>query len=300
MSTEKAQNTNPLLTHQQFNFREVLISVLAGGIAGASIDFALFPIDSIKTRLQASTRAVDYQKQASHISKFKGLLSPMLASFPCSATFMLSYEYTKYWLRNRPDSGGPLGQLSFTSQNMLAASVGECTQALIRSPSEVIKQNMQLGTHGSMSESIRNVWRLQGLGGFYAGYFSLILREVPFSAIQFSLYEQIKLHQIEQEAKRSGRPVGEVKLSPLQLALNGIVVGSFSGFIVTPFDVLKTKQMTHDLQMKKLGMGTALKEVWADAGVRGLYRGGAIRAFYIGVGGFAFFGMYENLKSYLT
>lgn len=119
----------------------MLISVIAGGTAGASVDFALFPIDSIKTRLQASSKQVDYSKQASNVSKFKGLLSPMLASFPCSATFMLSYEFTKYWLRNRPD-GGAFSTLSFTSQNMIAAAVGESMQALIRTPSEVVKQNM--------------------------------------------------------------------------------------------------------------------------------------------------------------
>ena len=29
-----------------------LVSAIAGGVAGISIDFALFPVDSIKTRLQ--------------------------------------------------------------------------------------------------------------------------------------------------------------------------------------------------------------------------------------------------------
>lgn len=30
----------------------ILVSAIAGGVAGISIDFALFPVDSIKTRLQ--------------------------------------------------------------------------------------------------------------------------------------------------------------------------------------------------------------------------------------------------------
>lgn len=81
------------------------MSIVAGGLAGASVDFALFPVDSIKTRLQASSKKVDYQKQASQVSKFKGLLSPMLASFPCSATFMLTYEYSKFFLNKKYGEG---------------------------------------------------------------------------------------------------------------------------------------------------------------------------------------------------
>jgi len=47
-------------------------------------------------------------------------------------------------------------------------------------------------------------------------------------------------------------------------------------------------------------MADAFKEVWSDAGIRGLYRAGGIRAVYTGVGGFAFFGIYENLKRIMT
>ena len=43
--------SNPLLTAKTFNLKNALISILAGGISGMSIDIALFPIDSIKTRL---------------------------------------------------------------------------------------------------------------------------------------------------------------------------------------------------------------------------------------------------------
>lgn len=55
--------------------------------------------------------------------------------------------------------------------------------------------------------------------------------------------------------------------------------------------------MTQDFGADRLTMRQALKEVWADAGIQGLYRGGGIRAFYIGIGGFAFFGMYERIKA---
>ena len=53
---------NPHVVASQFTTKTFITSVLAGGIAGTSIDFALFPIDSIKTRLQATSSKVDYVK----------------------------------------------------------------------------------------------------------------------------------------------------------------------------------------------------------------------------------------------
>lgn len=63
-----AASDNPLVCAHHFNLRdalskliplplyfEYLVSATAGGIAGISIDFALFPIDSIKTRLQVES-----------------------------------------------------------------------------------------------------------------------------------------------------------------------------------------------------------------------------------------------------
>jgi hypothetical protein len=42
---------NPDVVAPKFTFNTFTTVVVAGGIAGTSIDFVLFPIDSIKTRL---------------------------------------------------------------------------------------------------------------------------------------------------------------------------------------------------------------------------------------------------------
>lgn len=43
---------------------------------------------------------MDYTKEAKQVSKYKGFLSAMLASFPCAATFWCTYEYSKFFLRH--------------------------------------------------------------------------------------------------------------------------------------------------------------------------------------------------------
>ena len=42
--------------------------------------------------------STNFVQKASDVSKFKGLASAMAASFPCAATFWLSYEFSKYFL----------------------------------------------------------------------------------------------------------------------------------------------------------------------------------------------------------
>ena len=42
---------NPLLANKKFDYKNLLVTIGAGGLAGISIDFALYPVTSIITRL---------------------------------------------------------------------------------------------------------------------------------------------------------------------------------------------------------------------------------------------------------
>lgn len=84
------------------------------------------------------------------------------------------------------------------------------------------------------------------------------------------------------------------------MAMMGSVAGSFAGFTVTPFDVLKTRLMTADVKQKKLSTTQLLKLIVQEEGIKGLYKGATIRMMYLCVGGFAFFGIYEKIKKEMT
>ena len=71
----------------------------------------------------------------------------------------------------------------------VAASIAEFSSSILRNPFEVIKQNMQMLSYGKISESMKNIYEIRGLRGFYAGFMPLILREVPFSTIQLPVFE---------------------------------------------------------------------------------------------------------------
>ena len=273
--------------HNEINLKKFICSSIAGGTAGISIDFVLFPIDSIKTRLQASTRDKNYTFEAKKVNKFRGFISSMLASFPCAATFWTTYEVMKLSMPT---------QLSLPLQHFLAASVAESTQALIRNPFEVIKQNQQIGKYHTIFEAVGDIFRKSGIRGFYKGYLSLIGREIPFSGLQFPLYEWFKRIQIRRLARKQKINEREVKLAFIHNAINGSLAGSIAGFTVTPIDVLKTRLMTHDLNKESVKARDLLKSIYKENGLPGLFRGASIRVMYLSFGGSAFFGIYEVVK----
>ncbi|XP_020233068.1 S-adenosylmethionine carrier 1, chloroplastic/mitochondrial-like [Cajanus cajan] len=80
-----------------------------------------------------------------------------------------------------------------TKYQSTAGAIGGIAASLIRVPTEVIKQRMQTGQFTSASGAVRFIASKEGFKGFYAGYGSFLLRDLPFDAIQFCIYEQIRI-----------------------------------------------------------------------------------------------------------
>jgi solute carrier family 25 S-adenosylmethionine transporter 26 len=64
---------------------------------------------------------------------------------------------------------------------------------MVRVPTEVVKQRMQMGIHSHFIPAITSIVRTEGIRGLYSGFFVTIMREIPFSFVQFPLYEAMKV-----------------------------------------------------------------------------------------------------------
>eukprot|EP00743_Colponemidia_sp_Colp-15_P008093 GILK01008769.1.p1 GENE.GILK01008769.1~~GILK01008769.1.p1 ORF type:complete len:301 (-),score=28.55 GILK01008769.1:41-907(-) len=267
--------------------QDVTVHALAGGSAGASVDLVLFPIDTIKTRLQA--RKENVAKAALTFRGFyAGLGSAMAGSFPAAAAFFSTYETSKRYLSTE------LPSLPLPFVHMLSAATADVASCAVRVPFEVVKQRLQAGMHRSSLDAIRTIVKDRGFRGLYAGYSSTVLREIPFDAIEFALYEHLKSSWKAHKQKR--------QLETWESSVCGSIAGGVAAAVTTPLDVIKTRLMTQSYSSPAgssivlyTGVRNALSRILAEEGASALFRGIVPRVIWISGGGAIFFGAYETV-----
>ncbi|KAK3126829.1 hypothetical protein QOZ80_7AG0563500 [Eleusine coracana subsp. coracana] len=156
---------------------------ITGGVSGIVVETALYPIDTIKTRLQAA--------QGGSTIQWKGLYAGLAGNIdgvlPASAVFVGVYEPAKRKvLEMFPENLSSIAHLT-------AGAIGEAASSIIRVPTEVVKQRMQMIQFKTAPDAVRFIVAKEGIKGLYAGYGSFLLRDLPFDAIQFCIYEQLRI-----------------------------------------------------------------------------------------------------------
>jgi solute carrier family 25 S-adenosylmethionine transporter 26 len=116
----------------------------------------------------------------------------------------------------------------------------------------------------------------------YRGWSITIIREVPFTVIQFPLWEAMKRYR----CNASGRQ----EVSGLEGGVLGSVAGAVAAGITTPLDVLKTRLM---LAKERVGMGEMLGRILRESGPRAFFAGIGPRIGWISAGGAIFLGTYQ-------
>ena len=167
----RTATTKKLATTNDSSF---LVSLLAGGLAGTSVDVALFPIDTIKTRLQSPQGFI---KAGGLSGIYRGLGAAALGSAPGAGLFFSVYETSKPIISNLQQKYGIFEKYPSFS-HMLSASIGEVAACLVRVPTEVVKTKMQTNATGSTTvySTMRMVLTEHGnksmnpIGGLYRGF----------------------------------------------------------------------------------------------------------------------------------
>lgn len=270
-------------------------SLIAGGLAGTSVDVALFPIDTLKTRLQSPK---GFLGAGGFTGIYNGLGAAALGSAPGAALFFSTYETLKPIIWEQQQR---LGIENPAVSHMVAASLGEAAACLVRVPTEVIKAKMQTQADLTLGKTVRAVYHettggslvSNVFGGLYRGYAMTLMREIPFAMIQFPLYEKLKVVWGDYQKSPA---------TPVQAALCGSLSGGLAAGLTTPLDVLKTRLMlgTDSRGVAYRNAADVLRRTVAEEGASALLKGIQPRVMWISIGGFVFFGAYETFKGALT
>ncbi|XP_057974505.1 S-adenosylmethionine carrier 1, chloroplastic/mitochondrial-like isoform X3 [Malania oleifera] len=132
--------------------------IIAGGTAGVVVEAALYPIDTIKTRLQA----VHGGGKIIWRGLYTGLAGNLAGVLPASAVFLGVYEPAKQkLLKTFPENLSAFAHLT-------AGAIGGAASSFIRVPTEVVKQRMQTGQFASAPDAVRLIVSNEGFKGLYA------------------------------------------------------------------------------------------------------------------------------------
>ena len=266
--------------------------LLAGAVAGVCVDVVLFPLDTIKTRMQS---AVGFRASGGFGNIYAGIASAAVGSAPSAALFFATYEHTKRLLTPYIEHSSHSNRYE-PLVHCTAAAIAETIACLVRVPTDNIKQKRQAGLFPTTPAAISHIVAAQGWGGFYVGYMSTIMREIPFSLIQFPLYEAMKRYY------HSRYHTTQHDTSPAVYAAMGSASGSIAAAVTTPMDVVKTRMMLRrgGEAAGQPGVAGTMREVYREGGVGRLFSGVGPRVLWIGLGGAVFLGGYETAKALLT
>ncbi|KAK5108982.1 hypothetical protein LTR62_007616 [Meristemomyces frigidus] len=259
-----------------------LRSLLAGGLAGTTVDTLLFPLDTLKTRLQSSA---GFRSAGGFTGIYNGIGSAIVGSAPGAALFFVTYESVK--TRMGKDAGA--------GSHMLAASLGEIAACAVRVPTEVVKQRAQAGQFDSSLTALRSILRQRSTRGvvhvwreLYRGWGITVMREVPFTVIQFPLWEGMKKWSLQ---RRGSGALGKARdVSGLESALYGSISGAVAAGLTTPLDVLKTRLMLAKERESAIAITT---RIWREEGGKAFFSGLGPRTMWISIGGAVFLGSYQ-------
>eukprot|EP00440_Ansanella_granifera_P067016 gb/GFBE01072677.1/.p1 GENE.gb/GFBE01072677.1/~~gb/GFBE01072677.1/.p1 ORF type:complete len:348 (+),score=55.87 gb/GFBE01072677.1/:1-1044(+) len=268
------------------------VSFSAGLLAGVAVDVPLHPLDTLKTRMQATN---GFWASGGYRNLWNGLSAVLIVSLPGSALFFVIYESARHFLERRmpaavQDSGWAM------ARDGVAASVADVGACVVRVPCEVLKQRMQATGPSAMpltfQQTVKGVYA-EGISGFFAGFGATAMREVPFALIQMPLFEELKHHHPwAAQAQREN--------NTQQLGLIGMHCGCFAGavagLLTTPLDTAKTRIMLTENPAERRGLLATITAIRAECGVRGLFRGAAPRALHSGLGGALWLGAFEWSK----
>lgn len=263
--------------------------LFAGGVAGAVSRTCTAPFDRLKVFLitrppelggaPSGAPTTGFRILGSAVSRIYsegGVLGfwtgnglSVAKIFPESAIKFFSYEsskraFAKYW-DNVEDPRDISGVSRF-----LSGGIGGITSQLSIYPIETVKTQMMSSSHRrSLVDAMRSIYALGGVRRFYRGLGVGLVGVFPYSAIDMSTFEALKL-AYQRSIGQDEQP------SVLALLAFGSVSGSVGATSVYPLNLVRTRLQASGSPghpMKYTGVRDVVAKTWEKDGWRGFYRG---------------------------
>lgn len=272
----------------------------AGAMAGIVEHTVMFPVDTVKTRMQALShpgqqlnsrslrRAVkSILKREGVRGLYNGVSAVALGAGPSHALYFATYEISREVMGANEEGHRPL-------ETAIAGTMATAVNDFCMTPWDVIKQRLQVaGTpYSGLVDCAAQTLRTQGLGAFFKSYQTTLLMNVPFVAIHFPIYESGKKLLIK-EGEEEGLLVE---------AVAGGFAGGVAAAVTNPLDVVKTRLQTEGVQSRAVYSSSAartIKTIIREEGRGALWAGAKARILFHVPAAAVSWCTYETMKSLL-
>ncbi|OIV95216.1 hypothetical protein TanjilG_21606 [Lupinus angustifolius] len=119
-----------------------------------------------------------------------------------------------------------------------------------------------------MLQATKDIFREEGLRGFWRGNVPALLMVMPYTAIQFTV-----LHKLKTFASGSSKPEDHVNLSPYLSYVSGALAGCAATVGSYPFDLLRTILASQGEPKVYPTMKSAFIDIFRARGFPGVYAG---------------------------
>ena len=142
-----------------------------------------------------------------------------------------------------------------------------------------VRYESSLYSYNSLFTASRDIFRTEGLKGFFAGFGATAVRDAPYAGLYVLFYEQSKRKLSSLATKIEEKSGASTKLSSSTSAginfISGVAAAGLGTTFTNPFDAIKTRiQLMPD---RYGNMVHAAKKMLAEEGTRSLFDGLGIR-----------------------
>jgi hypothetical protein len=172
-----------------------------------------------------------------YLALYKGFSGALLKEGPASAVYLGVYEAVKTALLADPNFAHyPI--LVY----LISGALGETLGSVVRAPAEALKVRMQTGD-SSLGESIQDVLiDEKGRSNVLNAWGASLFRDVPFGAIQLTIFEGLKEY-----ISNSPSALLDVDVNTLAAeVVLGAIGGGIGAILSTPPDVVTTRILTQE------------------------------------------------------
>ncbi|KAI5456662.1 mitochondrial carrier domain-containing protein [Mariannaea sp. PMI_226] len=274
-----------------------VVSLIAGGVAGAVEATATYPFEYAKTRLQLERKTVGSSanpltmllhttRNDGFRSIYTGCSTLILGTTFKAAVRFLSFDSIRNTLADET------GRLT-PGRGILAGMIAGCAESVVAvTPTERIKTaliddaNSAVRRYHGGIHATRTIIREAGISEIYRGLVSTTLKQSATSAARMGSYNVLK-----DLCEQSNIP----RNSAVTFA-TGAVAGVITVYVTQPFDTIKTKSQS------ARGASTieACRMVFSESGIRGFWRGSSMRLARLVFSGGIVFTVYEKVALFLT